>query len=453
MRPPDNAAPRGAAENRVLFLTPTEKDAVLGGRILWEAGIPSRVCRGMDEFRKEFGRGAGALMLTEESLAGHGLDALRGTLDGQPAWSDVPVALVTQGGADSAVAARAMGELGNIFLLERPIRINAFVSALRSALRARRRQYLLRDQLMDQKRAGEEIARLNMDLEGKVVARTKELSAVNRELESFCYTISHDLRAPLRSIDGFSQIILEDGFEGMTPGAQGYFKRIRAASQRMAQLIDDLLEFSRLARKELRREVVDLSALARSIAEDLARRHPERRVDIVIAPGAWTRGDTTLLRVVLENLLENAWKFTQRRPRARIEFGRRTEPGETVCFVKDDGAGFDMAHSGKLFGPFQRLHGVEEFPGTGIGLATVQRVLQRHGGHVWAEGRVDAGATFFFSLPYHPSRHALALRAEGLPPDSRIAVSINGPADPRAVDEAPGPLPAPSERLSPAGVF
>ncbi len=220
----------------------------------------------------------------------------------------------------------------------------------------------------------------------------------NRELESFSYSVAHDLRAPLRTIDGFSQAVLEE-YEGSLD-AQGikYLRQVRQSAQEMALLIDDLLSLSRLSRHELRRDRVDLSRLARLIAERMKVTEPGGRVSFMIQDGVFLNGDAILLRAVLENLLANAWKFTGKREEARIELGQVQEPGGAVTFVRDNGAGFDMEHAGKLFGVFQRLHSAKEFEGNGIGLATVQRIVRRHGGQVWAEAAVDKGATFFFSL-------------------------------------------------------
>ncbi len=226
----------------------------------------------------------------------------------------------------------------------------------------------------------------------------RELEVANRELEAFSYSVSHDLRAPLRSINGFSQILLEDYSGTLDEEGRSYLRRVQAASQHMGRLIDDLLALSRVTRVPLRREHVDLSALAREIAMDLKSNDPEREVEFAIPDGLSATGDPGLLRVALENLLGNAWKFTSKKPEARIEFGALLQNGERTYFVRDNGAGFEMAYANKLFGAFQRLHPANEFEGTGIGLATVQRVIRRHGGSVWAEGEVGRGATFYFTL-------------------------------------------------------
>jgi PAS domain S-box-containing protein len=244
----------------------------------------------------------------------------------------------------------------------------------------------------------DQVQRYATRLEDLVSERTADLAAVNKELEAFAYSVSHDLRAPLRSIDGFSQALLEDYENCMDATGQNYLHRVRAASQRMGQLIDDLLNLSRLTRQEIERERIDLSALVRIIAADLQEQEPERKVEFVIEEGVVTTGDGHLLQIALEKLISNAWKFTSKHPRARIEFGVADCEGQTAYFVRDDGVGFDMAYAHKLFGAFQRLHGVAEFEGSGIGLATAQRIIHRHGGRIWAKGVVGQGATFYFTL-------------------------------------------------------
>ncbi len=249
-----------------------------------------------------------------------------------------------------------------------------------------------------QKTAEAEVRRLNADLERRVASRTSELEASNRELEAFAYSVAHDLRTPLRAIDGFSQAVMLQSKTPIDDHMRQSLERVRAASQRMGQMIDDLLRLARVTRGEMRRQDVDLSQLAQEILFTLQQAEPRRQVELNIAPQVLGNGDPILLHAVFENLLGNAWKFTRRKAKAKIEFRVADTPTGPAFCVRDNGAGFDMAYASKLFGPFQRLHGPEEYAGNGIGLATVHRIIARHGGRIWAEAAVNRGASFFFTL-------------------------------------------------------
>ena len=287
------------------------------------------------------------------------------------------------------------------------------VTALRDAQNAIIGYLLIGTDNTARKRVAEALRTLTAELEQRVRDRTAELEAANKELEAFSYSVSHDLRAPLRAMDGFSMALLEDYAGKLDESAQEHLRRIRAGSQKMAGLIDDLLNLSRLTLAELQRDRVDLTAMAEGIGAELQRLHPERAVELVVAPALTANADTAMVRVVLNNLLGNAWKFTGQRTGAKIEVGavaaevtRLTSPEQksllasaaTVFFVRDNGAGFDIAYAGRLFGAFQRLHSTQEFEGNGIGLALVQRIVHRHGGRVWAEGAVGQGATVYFTF-------------------------------------------------------
>jgi light-regulated signal transduction histidine kinase (bacteriophytochrome) len=252
------------------------------------------------------------------------------------------------------------------------------------------------------------VEQANGDLRHEVAERVRTEEALriakasaegaNLELEAFSYSVAHDLRAPLRSIDGFSQALLEDCADQLDAEGTRYLKHVREAAQQMGELIDGLLNLSRVTRAELRHELVDMSELARAVMQRLRESQPDREADFAVEDGLIAQGDPRLLDVVLTNLLSNAWKFTRNRSSARIEFTVKTDANPTIYLVRDNGAGFDAKYVDKLFGVFQRLHTTHEFEGTGIGLATVRRIIVRHGGRIWAEGEVDKGATFYFTL-------------------------------------------------------
>jgi light-regulated signal transduction histidine kinase (bacteriophytochrome) len=235
-------------------------------------------------------------------------------------------------------------------------------------------------------------------LEQRVAERTARLEEAVKELESFSYSVSHDLRAPLRSLDGFSSVLLEDYSDKLDEQGTHYLDRIKNASQKMATLIDDLLELSRVTRREMSIKRVDLTKICKKIAKEFNTREPKQKIKFSIKKGLKDNGDPILIEQALRNLMDNSWKFTSQKTKAKVEIGSKTENNEEIFFIKDNGIGFDMKYSDKLFVPFQRLHSKPEFPGTGIGLATVQRIINRHGGKIWGEGKPDKGAIFFFKF-------------------------------------------------------
>ena len=304
-----------------------------------------------------------------------------------------PILFLTAGDKTQDHAVRGYA-VGAVDYLVKPVvpefvrsKVAVFVELAKKSELLRRQTQLLAESEQAARALAETRAELVRDLEHK-----------NRELESFSYAVSHDLRAPLRRIDSFSRAVLESQTDKLDESGRRYLERVREASQHMSQLIDDVLYLSRVTRADLRDQEVDLSALASLNLARLQESEPVRKVEAKIRPGVMVTGDGQLLRIALENLLENAWKFTSKQPHARIEFGVTQASGEPTYFVRDNGAGFDMTYVDRLFGPFQRLHPQGEFPGSGIGLATVQRIIHRHGGRVWAEGLVGQGATFQFTL-------------------------------------------------------
>jgi PAS domain S-box-containing protein len=293
---------------------------------------------------------------------------------------------------------------GKVALTGEPVEFENYAEALgryyevRAFCPERNKFAVLFHNVTERKLAEEEIRKLNEELEQRILDRTAQLQASNQELEAFAYSVSHDLRAPLRGIDGWSYALREDYYDKLEEKGQQYIDRVRSETQRMGHLIDDLLELSRMTRAEMHKKQVDLSALAQVIADRLLVAEPLHKADFNIQPDLTVEGDPYLLEAMLANLLGNAFKFTGKRAEARIELGQIETQGQRVFFVRDNGAGFDMRYSQKLFGAFQRMHRVSEFPGSGIGLATVQRIVHRHGGRVWAEAEVDHGATFYFTL-------------------------------------------------------
>lgn len=310
---------------------------------------------------------------------------------------DTPIIFLTAADRNQTLAVRGYA-VGAVDYLVKPIvpefvrsKVSVFVELAKKSAELRRQAELLRLSEQQALELAETRAQLVSELEHK-----------NSELESFSYAVSHDLRAPLRRIESFSRAVLETQGERLDPTGAHFLDRVREASQQMGQLIEDVLHLSRVTRAEVHTRDVDLSALVSLLFGRMQEADPERKVDLKLRPGVVVKGDGQLLRIAMENLLENAWKFTRHEEQASIEFGLGHQEGDTVYYVRDNGAGFDMAYVGRLFGPFQRLHRENDYPGTGIGLATVQRIVHRHGGRVWGEGAVNQGATFYFTLA--PSR-------------------------------------------------
>jgi two-component system sensor histidine kinase/response regulator len=305
-----------------------------------------------------------------------GLELLRAAREIDPRI--VGVVMTGHGTIDTAVAAMKQGALDYIL---KPFSISALIPVLARALAVRRLR--LENEVLQQ----------------RLRVRTRELEAANKELEAFSFSVSHDLRAPLRSVDGFTSLLMDELGDQAGETARSCAEHVRAAVKRMNALIDDLLRLARTTQAEMHRSPVDFSAMAREVAEKIRIADGGRRADWIIAPSVRAEGDPGLLRVVLENLLGNAWKYTSKTPGARIEFGVETQADGTVAYlVRDNGAGFDMQYADRLFGAFQRLHAESDFPGTGVGLATVRRIIHKHGGRIWAQAARGLGATFYFTL-------------------------------------------------------
>ena len=328
---------------------------------------------------------------TQAEAIGHELDQILTLVNEAATAVENPVRLALRDKGSTAPQRDALVDRGGLVV---PVD-NSAAPILDDAGRLLGGVMVLRD-ASEQRRAEDEIRSLNAQLEKRVIERTQQLEAANKELEAFSYSVAHDLRAPLRGIDGFSQMLIEDHLANLGPEGLDHLQRIRTSAKRMGQLIDDLLRLARIARRDLHLATVNLSQMANEIIDELRASSPDREISVHIADGIQAEADGYLIRIVLENLLRNAWKYTSKTPLPVIEFGTVRQDGATVYFVRDNGAGFDMAYAARLFGAFQRLHSANDFEGTGIGLAIVQRIVNRHGGRIWAEAAVDRGATFYF---------------------------------------------------------
>jgi signal transduction histidine kinase len=374
---------RRQIEHRVLICAPTGRDARLIADTLDRHGIGAEVMADLTSLSEGIREGAGAIIVTEEALLGPARDALMRVVATQEAWSDLPVIILTTGGEARAnrtwELVQRLEHVGNVNLLERPLRSMTLLSAVRVALRSRRRQY--------------EVRALHEQLERRVMERTAELERLNMEAEGFNYSISHDLRTPLRTINATSQMLLGEYGDKLPENARFLLERQALAANRLAGLIDDLLHLSRLSRQEIRAQSFDLTALANEVLQEMRNQGTHPRCTFNVEPGMKACGDPLLVRFVLLNLLENACKFSPEG--GHINIGQHDN---NAFFVRDEGIGFDQQYVQKIFLPFERLVTDSEFPGSGIGLANVRRIVERHGGRVWAESELGKGATFFFTL-------------------------------------------------------
>src|SRR5712692_7460791 len=374
---------------RILHLEDNPYDATLIQQSLKADGIVSEVLRvdSRADFVKALEKGRFDLILSDYTIPSFdGLSALGLAIQ---ARSDLPFIFVS-GTLGEDVAIESLKQGATDYVLKD--RLGRLGSSVRRALHEV-------EERKERRRAEEEIRKLSEELERRVRERTAQLEATNRELEAFSQSVSHDLRAPIRRIEWCQQILLGEYGPHWDSQARKYLQDIGDFAEQMSQIVHELLQLAQVGAAELEREPADLSRLAESILTKLQDAEPNRAVDWKVTPALAAHGDYQLLRIALDNLLGNAWKFTGHNDRARIEFGVETQAGRPIHFIRDDGVGFDMAYADKLFTPFRRLHSQEAFPGAGVGLATVQRIVHRHGGLVWAEAAKDQGATFYFPLP------------------------------------------------------
>ncbi len=392
---PESAAAAPAPDDKVNILLVDDQPANL---VALEAMLQGL---GQNLIRAESGREALKWLLTHD-FAVILLDVKMPDMDGfetaalirqREKSRHTPIIFLTAADQSQSQAVRGYS-VGAVDYLVKPVvpefvrsKVAVFVELAKKSELLRRQAQMLRANEQAAREQAAEQAELVRDLEHK-----------NRELESFSYAVSHDLRAPLRRIDSYSKAILDSQADRLDDTGRKFLDRVRQSSREMTQLIDDVLYLSKVTRAEVREHEVDLSGLVLLLLDRIRETEPDREVEMKVRPGVIVVGDGQLLRIAMENLLDNAWKFTSRQPEGRIEFGMSQIGGEPTYFVRDNGAGFDMAYADRLFGPFQRLHLASEFPGSGIGLATVQRIIHRHGGKVWAEGMVGQGATFHFTL-------------------------------------------------------
>lgn len=375
--------------NKVLILAPTGNDGAVLKEVLANEGVTALVCESMKLFCSAIEKEAGTAIIAEEALSGNALIVLVETLNHQPDWSDLPIIIMAGVGSDPDMTWTVLGDgkTLNATVLKRPVLSKTLLTAVHANLRSRNQQYRIAEELRKRK-----------EVEGELRRYANQLAAANRDLESFSYSVSHDLRNPLRAIGSFAGFLLEDFSEQLNEEGRIYLQRIDKNVIKMETIIDDMLNLARIDKQEIKRQDVDLSAIVCDHLMELKNAEPARHTEFLIQQNVRANADPRLMHIALENLLRNAWKFTSKKKMCRIEFGTTISDGRTVYFVRDNGTGFDMKFSQTIFQPFKRVHSDKEFGGTGVGLSIVQRVIGKHGGKVWAEGEINVGAVFFFTL-------------------------------------------------------
>ena len=384
----------GNYSERVIVLAPVGRDGELLSKVARDSGIECETFPDVESFCKGLESSVGAALLTEEALYLDREKRLSAVVREQPRWSEVPfVVLTSRGEADARVGMtlRLMEPLRNVTVIERPVRPATIVSALQAALRDRRRQYEVRDTL-------EALERANAELEKRVEERTAALVAKVTELEGFSYSVSHDMRTPLRGIVSNAHIIFEEEASRLSREGREGLLRLSSSAMKMAKLVDDLLEFARLGTSDPKRDRFNLSNLVHSIVDEYRRDPKGCEVELHAQEDVYVVADQRLVGLTVQNLVENACKYRKTGQAARIWFTAEERNGETIFSIADDGIGFDMAYAPKIFKAFERLHRDADYPGTGIGLANVKRIVERHGGRVWTESEPGKGATFHFTL-------------------------------------------------------